>query len=273
MKLSQEMYGCMMGVLLSAACCHASHAGTMGNTVTSMDNWTRFYAGINTGWGWSSFSAAETPFGTAAIEDIIPQSLKANTNGPLFGGQIGYNHQFDRVLLGIEADLDGTGIQGNAQSTSTSIKSLGSVPNGTSNNGFSVNQNTRMLGSVRGRLGTEVNFFNQHPGLAYFTAGYAWRQLQNNVTANGNVVGVNYWSEMASSNYTWNKSGYALGAGGEWQIASNWSLRAEYMFYGFSGTNNNGMIFPNAVPAGAGVNVATSNNNVNTVRFGVNYLV
>jgi hypothetical protein len=113
-----------------------------------MATWTGLYIGANAGWGWPKFSSTETPFGTAAVDDITPQSLSSNTNGPIFGAQVGYNRIFNTTVLGLEADLDGAGIQGNAQSSSVSLQSLGQVPNGTSNNGYTVQKTTALINMV-----------------------------------------------------------------------------------------------------------------------------
>jgi outer membrane immunogenic protein len=219
---------------------------------------------MNTGWGWSQFSSSEIPFGVSAVNDITPQVLKMSTSGPLLGGQIGYNFTDDSVLLGFEADVDGAGINGNTSSSAASIKS-----SFTGLNGFTHHQNTSLLATARGRIGHKFSFFNQHSGLIYFTGGYAYRQVTNNVAATGNVVG--NWSSFLINNFTNAKSGYALGAGLEWKIASNWSVRSEYMFYGLNHSSTT-MGYFSYNQDGSGVNIATSTDNINSIRFGINYL-
>ncbi|PJD90647.1 MAG: hypothetical protein CK424_08215 [Legionella sp.] len=233
-------------------------------------HWQGLYIGANAGWGWSKFSSTETPFGAAAVLDIIPQSVSAKMNGPLFGGQIGYNFMYRDIVLGIEVDANGTGISGYDDSSSTSLVSLAQIPDGSSDNGFTYQENTKVLGTVRGRIGT-THFWDS--SLVYVTAGGAWRQIKNNVTMTGNVVGTNHWSGVGQDNFNSSQSGYVVGAGGEWMIAPHWTVRAEYLFYGFNDTQNRNTNFPISAPSGAGITTTTTNNNINAVRLGVNYLI
>lgn len=264
-----------ISIVLSSIFAASAMAGTMGDLHQEINQWTQFYVGMNTGWGWSKFSATENPFGAAAIQDISPQSVKRNTNGPFLGGQIGYNRQINQIVLGVEADVSGTGIHNNAYTASTSLNSLSDptfvLQPGISTNAFIVNQTTDMLGSVRGRMGTEINFLDQQSLLAYFTAGYAWRQLTNQINATGHVA-LYDWSTSSAYKNTHTQSGYALGLGGEWKVASHWSVRSEYLFYGFNTTQTNNVYFANSSPTGSGVTAAITSNNINTVRLGVNYL-
>lgn len=258
--------------------CQAAMAGTMGAVVVE-DPWTGFYVGGNGGWGWSSFTATETPFGEAATTDIIPQSVSVNTNGPLFGGQIGYNKMFtERMLLGVEVDLDGASIDEIGHSATTSLTSLGQVPSGISTNGYSVHENTYLLGSVRGRIGMtvgdqwKISQMMQHPMLAYFTAGYAWRSINTDVSAAGNVTPFNY-SQFANDSFTKSNGTYTVGAGLEMKIANNWSARCEYLYYGFNNTTSHNLYFPNTSPSGAGITSSFSNKDINVIRIGVNYFI
>jgi outer membrane immunogenic protein len=65
------------------------------------------------------------------------------------------------------------------------------------------------------------------------------------------------------------QSGYVLGAGYEWMIAPNWSLRGEYLYYGFTNNLNSGaLVFP-----ASGTTVTGNVNKFNTsvVRLGLDY--
>jgi outer membrane immunogenic protein len=74
--------------------------------IVAQYNWTGFYAGGHAGYGWSSSNvsvgvADPLNLATAAVLDgafALRYSLKRD--GYVAGGQIGYNHQFERWLLG-----------------------------------------------------------------------------------------------------------------------------------------------------------------------------
>jgi outer membrane immunogenic protein len=72
-------------------------------------DWTGFYIGLNGGYSWgnssNTFTAGTLPVTTAS----------QHMNGWVFGGQAGYNWQFNRSwVFGIEGDIDATGQDGTA---------------------------------------------------------------------------------------------------------------------------------------------------------------
>src|SRR5674476_518064 len=68
-----------------------------------MYNCTGFYVGINGGYGWGRSNQIDTlgvPSGTF------------NQTGGLIGGTLGYNWQFNNVVVGLEGDLDWASVDG-----------------------------------------------------------------------------------------------------------------------------------------------------------------
>ena len=65
-------------------------------------------------------------------------------------------------------------------------------------------------------------------------------------------------------------SGWVVGAGYEWMIAPNWSLRGEYLYYGFTGNNNNNgaLVFP---ATGLAVTGTSGKLNTSVARIGLDY--
>jgi outer membrane immunogenic protein len=61
-------------------------------------NWTGFYLGINGGGGW----------GRSQWDGVD----KFDVSGGLIGGTIGYNWQFGQAVIGVEGDIDWSGIRG-----------------------------------------------------------------------------------------------------------------------------------------------------------------
>ena len=138
--------------------------------------WTGFYIGVNGGGGFGN-SKWDTTNGF-------------NTSGGFVGGTIGYNYQIQHVLLGVEGDVDWSGIKG-------------------STGGFST-ANT-WLSTVRGRVGYAADRF-----LPYITGGGAFGNI--NASAPG----------LAGGSTT--NAGWTVGAGLEFAFYANWSAKAEYLY-------------------------------------------
>jgi outer membrane immunogenic protein len=144
--------------------------------------WDGAYMGINGGYGWSTAGPSEP-------------------EGGFGGGQIGYNWQRDRIVFGLEGDIQGGDISGRAYT-------LG---------GDTARSDINWFSTVRGRLG-----FASGPWLLYATGGLAVADADNRV----NLVG--------DPTYRNNDTlvGYAVGGGLEWKFAQNWSAKAEYLYLG-----------------------------------------
>src|SRR5713101_6834306 len=101
-------------------------------------SWSGFYLGINGGGGW----------GRSQWDGID----RFNVSGGLIGGTIGYNWQINQFVLGVEGDIDWSGIRG----STTTLCAVG------------CDTRNHWLGTVRGRLGYAFDRF-----LPYLTAGLA----------------------------------------------------------------------------------------------------
>ena len=145
-------------------------------------SWTGPYVGINGGYGWGS-SEFSTPFATGSF----------NTNGGVVGGTLGYNYQYGQVVLGVEGDIDWSGIKGSAACGGTTC----SVSND-------------WLGTVRGRLGYSFDRI-----MPYVTGGLAVGNI------NTDIAGV------GSADQT--KAGWTAGGGVEFHISGPWTAKVEYL--------------------------------------------
>jgi outer membrane immunogenic protein len=204
--------------------------------------WTGVYLGVNGGWGWTgSNSVAFTAIPPVAV---APFSISQNTSGAVFGGQLGYNWQTGNWVLGIEGDVDGYGAQNATKSAgfpATAVVATASdVP--------------KWLASLRGRLG-----YTWGPGLIYITGGGAWANLQFSTT-----------DGVGATSFNTTQSGWTLGGGYEWMFAPNWSLRAEYLYYKFTGTTINSVLF-SPVAGGGGFTHSWSSTSVSVARIGLDY--
>src|ERR1700733_14607319 len=120
-------------------------------------SWTGFYVGANGGFGGDQFRYPFTFGGIPALGiGATTGTSTLNSSGFFGGGQVGYNWQFVPTwVAGVEADFDGSGIQGNAT---------------TNANAFSGNLGTKLdwFGTVRGRVG----FLVTPTTLLYGTGGW-----------------------------------------------------------------------------------------------------
>jgi outer membrane immunogenic protein len=231
-------------------------------------NWTGLYVGANIGWAGSADSIVNTGTDTGGaglgrylVLGGIPGRLNLTNTGVIGGGQIGYNWQvLPSWVLGIEADLEGSGAKG-----SNSFTYLG-------NPGFlgittTYSRELDWLGTIRGRFG-----YLWFPSLLFYgTGGLAYGQNKIASAASCAAWGPPCQSEGSTATQTSNTSvGWTLGGGAEWRFAPAWSVKAEYLYVDF-GLHSNTISY--TYPVG---NVSTLTSTVrerdNIVRVGVNYM-
>jgi outer membrane immunogenic protein len=230
-------------------------------------NWTGFYIGVNGGGGssYQSFNGTQvTPFGSTAFGG------NDGLAGALAGGHIGFNYEFpSHVVIGVEADADWADYT-NAGSAACSTFTTGAftgLPAGCATN----NQTLNDFGTVRGRLGYAWNRV-----LFYGTGGWAWGNSSGNSTLNCAGTGCPATSlpfTGGTASVSNSLTGWTAGAGVEWAILPNWTLRLEYLFVEFNGVVTN-YSTTTTTPFGTGTTTTriTSNNGVNVFRAGISYL-
>ncbi|QCK86869.1 porin family protein [Phreatobacter aquaticus] len=186
-------------------------------------SWTGFYAGLNVGLGSVNTN----------LSALTGGNLAGTATAFVGGGQIGYNHQINNIVLGIEGDLGYFG----AQRRGAPI-----------NFGAFAAQfawRTTWDASIRGRLGVAVD-----RTLLYVTGGVAFADLRVSQTdITNNIV-------LASQTQV--RAGWTVGAGVEHALTPNWTVRAEYLYANYGSRT---------IAAIPGVSMQT-----HKVRLGVNYL-
>jgi outer membrane immunogenic protein len=186
--------------------------------------WCGWYVGVNVGGAWDADTAtafsgnpATAIFFTA---NEFPTSLAPKADGVIGGGQIGYNWMAgSNLLVGLEADIQGSGYKGSASVISTPTGAL--VPFATT-----VEQHSDWFGTFRGRLG-----FVATPNLLlYGTGGLAYGQTEVsfNTVPTGFACGPGFTCAAGSTTST--RVGWTAGAGLEWMIMPRLSLKAEYLY-------------------------------------------
>ncbi len=139
-------------------------------------DWTGFYIGANGGYGW--------------VENSGPK-------GFVGGGQLGYNWQTGRLVLGVEGDIQYTGMK--------QEETFGAV---------TASAKVKSFATARGRLGYAFDRL-----MVYGTGGFAYTKTELSLTSGGASISDSKWS-----------SGWTAGGGVEWAAWDRWSVKGEYLY-------------------------------------------
>jgi len=235
-------------------------------------NWTGFYVGLNGGYSWGNASNALTT-------TVPVASNSQHMDGWVFGGQIGYNWQFDKSwVFGLEADIDATGQDGTALFGPATTVTVFTPPPGalvlptrttTTTATGSLEEKLPWLSTFRGRIGV----LPTDRVLLYVTGGLAVGEVKSTAGASvttttalsfGTPPGPATVAALAGSSST--QAGWTLGAGVEGAIAGNWTARLEYLYVDLGTVNNT---FAGVAPF-APITTSTHVTD-NILRAGVNY--
>ncbi|MGY8680203.1 outer membrane beta-barrel protein [Bradyrhizobium sp. UFLA05-153] len=178
--------------------------------VAALTNWTGFYIGGNAGGGMAA----------SHFDDPCFYCSTATPTGGFFtgGAQIGYNYQFGRGLVGIEADVNGNS------------RFKESVIGGADTTAMTVGAKADVSGTIRARAGVVVN-----NALAYVTGGAAWADVQQTGTdfCNTTTTCFGGFAPGAATGITANRSGVlwggVIGAGVEYALSPNWIVGGEFL--------------------------------------------
>jgi outer membrane immunogenic protein len=161
-------------------------------------SWAGVYIGAHGGYAWGTDISSFLGFGVAS---------SVNPKGGFGGGQIGYNTYFTgNWLLGYELDLSGGDVNVSGPSW---------LPTA-----FSATSKTDYFGTARARVGYGIDRW-----LLYATGGAAWAHNTFDETAIASGVTVFGRNQFYL--------GWAAGAGVEYALDRNWSVKAEYLYAGF----------------------------------------
>ncbi len=213
-------------------------------------SWTGGYIGAHAGYGWGK---------TNDVNNL--GSPEKKMKGGLGGIQAGYNYQFDNnMVLGAEADISFSGVKKNWNDTDAYSTYYTQDKIGTH-------------GTVRARLGYAADRF-----MPYITGGLAWADMKHTVgCSDKNALGgfpagsTSCRAGTARPSFENSASktsiGYSVGAGLEYAVTNNWTLKAEYLYSNF-GKKNVTITDPNFPAASGERRFKTS---LSEVRIGVNY--
>jgi outer membrane immunogenic protein len=243
-------------------------------------NWTGFYLGANAGGTWGRFGTSTTvdcntltpgfnPYfcspgfpGDSALLNRVGTGA-ADASGFTGGFQAGYNWQTGNIVTGIEGDVGAFRLRGTRQASGTLTTNWAGT-NFTITNSAS----TDWLVTLRGRLGVAI----QPNLLGYLTGGLAVTRIGITAAyADNNPAGA--FAPGISTRFGGDatKVGFTIGAGVEYALPSNWTVKAEYLYLDFGNVAANGAILTSPLPGGyrQGLNT-TTDLTAHVARVGIN---
>jgi outer membrane immunogenic protein len=221
-------------------------------------SWAGFYGGINSGAAWSEHEGTLTA--SANAPGLVISNAKESPSGPLGGAQLGYNWQFGRFVLGVEADADAAAVQYKAFVSAN-------APN------FSTSQAAAKseldyFGTLRARAGYSFGRF-----LVYGSGGFAFGGVRDRLSLT-NVNGASFGNATATASGNSNETatGWTAGAGLEVALTPQWSLKTEYLHLDLGSATLTEAANSSVPGAGASGSASlTVHHEYDIVRSGVNY--
>ncbi len=225
-------------------------AGGLKDAPIFAASWGGFYGGWNSGSAWSEHEGAlgvtayNSPYSGSAGSEESP-------SGALGGGQIGYNWQQGHIVFGVEADADAAGVHGESAAMANAVSVV--ATEGT------VKSDLDYFGTLRGRVGYATGSW-----LFYGTGGFAFGGVEDRVRASstdGTLPSVPSYGAGSSKT----AAGWAAGAGAEFALTKEWSLKTEYLHMDLGSTELT------VAPFAAPLATLTVHHGYDIVRGGVNY--
>ncbi len=199
-------------------------------------DWNGYYIGANAGYAWGRTVGTDIGDNAGVSWRNLGERFPNRADGFTGGVQAGYNMQYGSLVWGLEADFGYLGLKGAGQ--------WDAFPD-------FIHTDASLAATFRGRIGVA-----QHNSLFYFTGGAILADLNNSVRLN---------SSQWVTNSTGLQWGWTVGAGIEWALNPQWSLKTEYLYFNFGKetvtADNCGVGFCNFATETAG----------SLVRVGLNY--
>ncbi len=226
--------------------------------------WRGVYFGPQVGYGTLfnnvSINSTSIPAIIIQILEPTPNQLHVRNSGFLGGGQVGYNWQRKRYVVGIEGDFDYSGISG-SNAVTTSTDTLVPIANITT----TATTRIKWLATLRGRLGILCS----SRLLAYLTGGPAFGKAR-----------IDYDQRLftdpslltTSGSHSQTKTGWTAGTGFEYAVNRCFSFKTEYLFVhlGKVTANSSGESLITD-PAGLATYQVNCKFASHTIRLGLNY--
>ena len=204
----------MKKIILAAALLGLGSTAAAAQTTSP---WDGFYFGVHDGGGYGLARMA-TPEVAGGVFGTYPFDRTGLTQGVFGGFQFGYSQQVGPAVLGIEANLSATNIDGQVDCGDDGFVGYGYI----------CNTRLNMLGTLTGHVGIAAGDtqFYVNGGLAWARHSYSIREPF--YALNGACPTCLVWGEGADSAWGW-----TVGAGVEHQLSHGLSFRVDYSYVRF----------------------------------------
>ena len=227
-----------------------------------------FYFGVNGGYGGGDFdyTTQNTLLSGPKVVSYAYGNGTSRLSGALVGGQIGYNYiSASKILVGGEFDFDWSNVADKVNSSGMSyILGFG---DGYTNANAASKYGPTWLSSARARIG-----YSYGPILPYLTGGFAFGEvLQQSTSYSGQNSSYFSLANLSDSRYSKIVTGWTVGAGLEYSVLSNISVKTEYLYTNVGSPSGYITTYGYPYPF---INSAKSDVNylgIHQVRFGINY--
>jgi outer membrane immunogenic protein len=207
-------------------------------TAVPLWDWSGGYVGLNAGYGWGTNGGASmsfldpggTWFGPCLAAGACAAGISYDNDGFVGGAQAGWNWQFDQFVLGVEADIQYSDMNGGGLIATAVAPFAVSTFNSTSDIDW--------LGTLRARAG-----FAFDRALIYATGGLAYGGVKDSFRWGFPALGQVYWG--GGNNTEW---GWTAGGGFEYAMTDNVIVGAEILYFDLGSTSVVGTPGPLFVP-------------------------
>ena len=228
-------------------------------------NWSGCYLGLNAGamvgddhydltMAGGFLDTGVNIFANPANNSQLNHSYTPGPVGFTGGGQIGCNQQNGTWVYGLEADIDGA----SRLNTNNNYGPAGPFVGGgggilASSHTEDVTKQVDWYSTLRARLGYTVT----PTWLLYLTGGLAVGEIKSTTNVQFGTDQFYLGGFGFSGSDTTTRVGWTVGAGTEWALGNNWSVKAEYLFLDFgsftylSGCSTPTLCGPTGVPGQA----------------------
>lgn len=217
------------GLAMLAARAGAEETAAIGEAARF--RWAGAYLGVNAGYGKAESVLERTgannvyTFNAANYDAAAGDRPSLGDSGFLGGLQAGYSVQLNRLVLGLELDVERIGA---SKARGETYASYAADPFLTTDS-FGVSA----LFTARGRVGVVMG-----PALLFASAGLAVTHWRHEHQFTDSLPPL--YNETSSASGT--RTGWAAGGGVEWALDERWSLRGEYLYAGFGHLVGHGVL-------------------------------